>query len=108
MNAAVEASRSGEAGKGFAVVADEIKTLAQSCRTMADDSDMNRMEIGKAMQIITDEAKELTESISDINKRLTNLASSTQEIVAEADVVKGISENVKGRLEELNRTESEV
>lgn len=53
MNTAVEASRSGEAGKGFAVVAGEIKTLSQSCRTMADDSDRNRIEISKAMQVVS-------------------------------------------------------
>ena len=35
--------------------------------------------------------------------RLTNLAASTQEILAETDVVKGISGNVKARLDELNR-----
>lgn len=104
LNAAVEASRSGEAGKGFAVVADEIKTLSQSSRTMADESDMNRTEIGKAMKMIMDEAKELTDAITNINERLTNLAASTEEIVAEADVVKGISENVKDKLKELNST----
>lgn len=103
LNAAVEASRSGEAGRGFAVVADEIKTLSQSSRTMADESDLNRSEIVKAVHLIMDEAKELTDAISDINKRLTNLAASTEEIVAEADVVRGISDNVKEKLEELNR-----
>lgn len=103
LNAAVEASRSGEAGKGFAVVAAEIKTLSQSSRAMADESDLNRTEIVKAIQILMDEAVELTQAITDINERLTNLAASTEEIVAEADVVKNISYNVKDKLEELNQ-----
>jgi hypothetical protein len=103
LNAAVEASRSGEAGKGFAVVAAEIKTLSQSSREMADESDLNRTEIVKAIQLLMDEAVELTEAITDINERLTNLAASTEEIVAEADVVKDVSYNVKGKLEELNQ-----
>lgn len=105
LNAAVEASRSGEAGRGFAVVADEIKSLAESSKTMADSSDENRAEIVAAIHMLMDEAVELTNAIVNINERLTNLAASTQEIVAEADVVKGISENVKDRLEELNRRE---
>lgn len=108
LNAAVEASRSGEAGKGFAVVADEIKTLSQSSRAMADESDLNRTEIVKAMKIIMDEAMDLTHAITDINERLTNLAASTEEIVAEADVVKNISDNVKDKLEELNQAEMEA
>lgn len=103
LNAAVEASRSGEAGKGFAVVADEIKMLSQSSREMADESDLNRTEIVKAVKMLMEEAIDLTHAITDINDRLTNLAASTEEIVAEADVVKSISNNVKDTLEELNR-----
>ncbi|MBQ2282703.1 MAG: 4Fe-4S dicluster domain-containing protein [Agathobacter sp.] len=102
LNAAVEASRSGDAGKSFGVVADEIKTLAEASRAMADESDINRIEIVEGIQMLLKETVELTHSIADINDRLTNLAASTQEIVAETDVVKSISVNVRERLEELN------
>lgn len=105
LNAAVEASRSGEAGRGFAVVAEEIKSLAESSRAMADESDINRIEVVDAIHMLMERAQELTHAIVDINERLTNLAASTQEIVAEADVVKNISENVKVKLEELNRND---
>lgn len=101
-NAAVEASHSGEAGKSFAVVADEVKALADSCRTMADESDTNRIEIVMAIQALMQKTVELNHAIADINARLTNLAASTQEVLAEADVVKDISGTVKGRLENLN------
>lgn len=101
-NAAVEATHSGEAGKGFAVVADEVKALADSSRNISEQSDLNRVEIVKAIQELMQETEELTHSITDINDRLTNLAASTQEVLAEADVVKGISDTVKGRLEVLN------
>ena len=106
LNAMVEASRNGEAGKGFAVVADEIQTLSQSSRVMADASDSNQEEIVNAVQMLMEETKQLTKEIADINERLTNLAASTEEIVAEADVVKGISDTVKDRLEELNSNET--
>ena len=105
LNAAVEASRSGEAGRGFAVVADEIKTLSQATHELAEKSDLNRAEIIEAMNELTKEALELSDAITDINDRLSNLAASTEEIVAEADVVKTVSGNVKDRLEELNRIE---
>ncbi len=105
MNATVEASRNGVVGKGFGVVASEIKALAETSRSLASESDENRAEIVEAVRMLLEETKTLTQSIAEINDRLTNLAASTQEIVAEADVVKSISENVKVRLEELNRTE---
>lgn len=105
MNATVEASRNGAVGKGFGVVASEIKALAEMSRSLANESDGNRAEIVEAVRMLLEETKTLTQSIAEINDRLTNLAASTQEIVAEADVVKSISENVKVRLEELNRTE---
>ncbi len=102
LNAAVEAARSGEAGKGFAVVADEVKALAAASLSISEQSDYNRIEIVSAIQDLMQEAEELTHAITDINNRLTNLAASTQEVLAETDVVKGISTNVKFRLDELN------
>ena len=105
LNAAVEASRSGSAGKGFAVVAGEVRSLAEASRAMAEESDLNRTEIVMAIQSLMQRAEDLTESIVDINERLTNLAASTEEVLAEADVVKEISDTVKYRLEDLNRNE---
>ncbi len=105
LNAAVEASRSGAAGKGFAVVADEVKALAESSSIMAEQSDLNREEIVRAIEKLMSETEELTHSIADINDRLTNLAACTQEVFAESDVVKGISNTVKGRLESLSHRE---
>ena len=102
LNATVEASRSGEAGKGFSVVADEIRLLAEASRVMAEESDCNRSNIVDAIQHLLQQTAELHHSITDINDRLNNLATSTEEVMAEADIVKNISITVKGRLENLN------
>ena len=88
------------------MVADEIRDLAQSSHAMADESDLNRTEIVNAVKNLIEKTIELTKDIADINDRLTNLAASTEEIVAETDIVKNVSVNVKSKLEELNQSES--
>lgn len=102
LNAAIEASRSGEAGRGFAVVADEMKALSDSSRTMANESDANRLEIVKAIEMLMEHTEELTHAITDINDRLSNLAACTQQVAAESDVVKAISASVRDKLSDLN------
>ena len=101
LNASIEAARAGEAGRGFAVVADEIKTLAENSRTTAGDSNCNKDDIRQAMEILTDEANHLTEVIDEVNERMTNLAASTEEIAASADVLAGISNELQVKIQEI-------
>jgi len=102
LNASIEAARAGEVGRGFAVVAGEIKSLSESSRETAVDSNKNKDEISQVMGAISKNAEELIQVINNVNNRISSLASTTEEIAATTDTVRGISENLKKRIEELN------
>lgn len=101
LNASIEAARAGEAGKGFAVVAGEIKILSGSSKTASEDSNKNKIEISKAIDVLSKKAIMLTSSIDDMADRITNMVSSTQEIAATAEELEAISQCVTTRLVEI-------
>jgi hypothetical protein len=80
LNAAVEAARAGEQGKGFAVVAEAVRTLAQKSG---------------------DAANEITDSISDIVKKINHVAQMAgqsgelmQHFVESVQKVASLSQNI--------------
>ena len=98
LNASIEAARAGEAGKGFAVVADEINNLATSSRDTASRSNDSQGKILQYVSKIIEDSQNLMDITTDINLRVDNLAASTEQIAASAEVILTTSDDVKDRL----------
>lgn len=107
LNASIEAARAGESGRGFAIIAENIKKLADSSKETASDSDANKEQIQTAISDLLKDAGKLIDVIDGVNLRVTNLAASTEEIAASADMVSTISADLKHKLKhklaELNK-----
>ena len=98
LNASIEAARAGEAGRGFAVVADEINNLATSSRDTASRSNESQEKILQYVSKIIEDSKNLMDITADINIRVDNLAASTEQIAASADIILSTSDDVKDKL----------
>ena len=101
LNASIEAARAGEAGRGFSVVADEISMLATNSRETATKSNLSQEKILESISSILKDTDHLMSTVFEINGKIENLASSTEEISASADLILHTADNVKQKLAKL-------
>lgn len=101
LNASIEAARAGEAGRGFAVVADEINNLATDSRNTANRSNESQEQILSSIGVIAEDTRKLMEIVHAVNDRTQNLAASTEEIAASAQVILETADHVKEELQSL-------
>ena len=95
LNAGIEAARAGEMGRGFAVVASEIRTLASATKELIEVNDKQAADTLPKIHESIGLIKNLLESISLLNERVVNIAASTEEISAQSDTIRSMSDAIQ-------------
>lgn len=115
LNAAIEAARAGEHGKGFAVVADEVRKLAERSAMSAKDIEGLIRESGHAVARGAEVAKAaaqkmalVSSSTSDINAKLSGIASTAQQQAAAMEENTSITEANASASEEMASQAAEL
>lgn len=101
LNAAIEAARAGEVGKGFAVVADEIRNLSDSTKQLIEENKNQATETVPKIQSSIEAIKDLLASIDAMNDKITNIAATTQEISAQSENIRNLSNTLQEEVEAL-------
>ena len=101
LNASIEAARAGEMGKGFAVVAGEIRSLASSTKTLIEKNDKQAADTLPRIKESIDLIKNLLDSIYVLNERVVNIAASTEEISAQSDTIRDLSDVIQNTVNEI-------
>ncbi|MGB7605754.1 MAG: methyl-accepting chemotaxis protein [Lutisporaceae bacterium] len=123
LNASIEAARAGEAGKGFAVVADEIRKLSNDTTALLGKMSLFLKEMNQASQksalsveetvqsitkvnnavgLMTDIMENNTNSITQVNANLINIAAFNQEINASLEEVSAAMNDVSKDVGEIS------
>lgn len=95
LNASIEAARAGEAGRGFAVVADQVNELANQCAHAAKESTALIKDsihaVDGGMEIATETAKALLDSLEKTKKLEANIKQITQTSSDQAEKLKVVT-----------------
>lgn len=102
LNASIEATRAGEVGRGFAVVAQEIKALSDVSRGAADNSSENKEQITGAMTRLMKNSENLMKVVDNVNEKIANLATSTEEIAVSATMVGQVAANLHSKFDRIS------
>lgn len=95
LNASIEAARAGEAGRGFAVVADQVNELANQCAHAAQESAKLIKDsihaVDGGMEIATDTAKALLNSLEKTKRLETNIKQITETSTVQSNKLKAVA-----------------
>ena len=101
LNASIEAARAGESGKGFAVVAEEIRNLATSTKDLITTNNKQAEDIVPRIGTSVELIKKLIADIALLNERIANIAATTQEISAQSDSIRSLSDDIQDAVKEI-------
>lgn len=82
-------------GRGFAVVAEEIRTLASSTKELIDVNSKQAAETLPKIKSSIELIKGLLNSIFALNERVVNIAATTEEISAQSDTIRTLSDDIQ-------------
>ncbi len=102
LNASIESARAGEAGRGFAVVANEVTKLADASNRLADEINMEILQVGKSINGVVAEMKGAvlsTAVIKESNQHaITNLDSIVESAEGMLQFIKNIATSIDEQL----------
>lgn len=101
LNASIEAARAGESGRGFAVVAGEIRNLATSTKELIDTNNKQAEDTIPRINSSVELIKKLVMDIATLNERISNIAATTQEISAQSDNIRTLSEDIQDAVKSI-------
>lgn len=101
LNASIEAARAGEMGRGFAVVAEEIRTLASSTKELIDVNTRQSAETLPKIKESINLIRGLLDSIFALNERVVNIAATTEEISAQSDNIRILSDDIQDTVNQI-------
>ena len=101
LNASIEAARAGEQGRGFSVVAEQIRTLASSTKSLIDVNNQQAEETVPRITGSVEDIKALIARIEEMNDKITSIAATTEEVSAQSDTIRTLSEEIQNAVKEI-------
>lgn len=101
LNASIEAARAGDVGRGFAVIAEEVKKLSDNTKELIERNKESGNELLPAVGKCIEDINRVVEMVVDFNKKIMNIAASSQEIAAQNDMIAALATELQERMRRL-------